>query len=280
MKAFTDLLQKHPEILSKYVSLGFALVDKTVTPINKFMQHLMVVQGIDPNTEPGEQERKAFEDVMNSIDDEEEFDSDFDFAPALKAFDKTNKKLQHLHLTKEKFKDLTDVSQLGLAPNPLQRTKSDRLKDAAAKIRAEGEQQDSPSKIFNSEGLLNTSSLKEALTTLKKYAEELESGEDKSANASSKLVKAHELAQRMVERGLLDSSIKAFQTQVDEIMKFSDDALFSLERVILRHPKTENKAKVTASRENVAVGKNKKSRAKAKVTKTFKGCFRRVSDKE
>lgn len=32
MKALTDLLQKHPEVLNRYVSLGFALVDKTVAP--------------------------------------------------------------------------------------------------------------------------------------------------------------------------------------------------------------------------------------------------------
>ena len=258
MKALTDLLQKHPEVLNKYVSIGFALVDKTVAPINKFMQHLMVVQGIDPNTQPGEKERKALEDMLNNVDDSEEFEENFDFAPALKAFDKTNKKLQHLHLTKEKFKDLTDVSQLGVAQPSLQRTK--------------------PAKIFNSEGLLNSGSLKEALQTLKKYAEELEFDKDESTQLSPKLAKARELTQQMVDRGLLDSSVKAFQAQVDEILKFSDDALTSLEKVILRHPKTEPKN--ATSRQSVAVGKNKKTRAKAKVTKSFKGCFRRVSDKE
>lgn len=255
MKALNDLLQKHPSVLSTYVSLGFALVDKTVAPLNKFMQHLMVIQGIDPKTEPGAAERKLLEDMLNNVNDEEEFEEDFNFDPALKAFDKTNKKLQHLHLTKEKFKDLTDVSQLGVAPTPLQRTKE-------------------ATKIFTADGLLNANSLKDALKTLKKYAEELESSDD----MPPKLAKARELAQQMVDRGLLDSSTVAFQAQVDEILKFSDDALSSLERVILRHPKTATK--ISTSRQNVAIGKNKKAKVKSKVTKSFKGCFRRVTDKE
>ena len=110
MSFVSKFLKKNPQFLTNYVKVGFTIVDKTVTPLNKLMQHLLEVQGIDPRTQPGETSRKILAQAMSQVDDPEDFDVDFNFGPALKAFGTTSKKLAHLNLTKEQFKKATDLT--------------------------------------------------------------------------------------------------------------------------------------------------------------------------
>lgn len=168
MNFVNDLLKKNPKLLTKYVTLGFNLVDKTVGPLNKLMVHLLEVQGIDPKTQPGARAREALVKAIDQVKDMEDFDVDFNFAPAFKAFDK----LKHLNLTKEQFKKVTDLSNL-TDVEPLKVTK---------KWNSETQTTDDYDNHINdlqkfmdkynislTEIPLNTNSVKVALSVLKKY---------------------------------------------------------------------------------------------------------------
>ncbi len=106
-----DKLLENPAIKTPYVTAVFTAVDTTVNVLNKVMPHLLSVQGIDPNARPGSALAKLFNKAFEPKH-EEDFDEDFNFGPALKAFDKTAKKLSHLNITAKQFKELTDLDNL------------------------------------------------------------------------------------------------------------------------------------------------------------------------
>lgn len=106
-----DKLLENPAIKTSYVTAVFTAVDTTVNVLNKVMPHLLSVQGIDPNARPGSALAKLFNKAFEPKH-EEDFDEDFNFGPALKAFDKTAKKLSHLNITAKQFKELTDLDNL------------------------------------------------------------------------------------------------------------------------------------------------------------------------
>src|SRR5271170_3613022 len=118
--AFKNLLQKDPALLKKYVSVGLTLVDSAISPLDSFLKHLLQVQDLDPNTVPGERQRRALEEALmqsfNRLDDAD-FDEDYDFTWVDSKFQRTRQKLDHLNLTKKKFKNMTDVGDW--QPNPL-----------------------------------------------------------------------------------------------------------------------------------------------------------------
>ena len=108
-------LSENPDLLQKYVSAGVNVVGLALVPLNSFMKHLLLVQKIDPNTVPGEKARKALQEAMNSsfdIDHPKEYDDDFDTKWVTKKFEEARKSLNMLSLTKEKFKELTDLNKL------------------------------------------------------------------------------------------------------------------------------------------------------------------------
>ncbi len=109
MSLLNDFLKKNPSVLSKYVSLGYAVVDKAVAPLNHILVHLLKVQGIDPRTQPGARARQALIAAMDQVKDTEDFEEDFNFG-AIKAFEKTNMKLAHLNLTKDRYRAITDLN--------------------------------------------------------------------------------------------------------------------------------------------------------------------------
>jgi hypothetical protein len=110
MSTLVNFLQKNPAVLSKYVIVSTKLVDCLVVPLNKFMEHLLVVQGIDPKTEPGDKFQKEISAVVDSVDDSEDFRKDFDFGWVARHYEKTKSRMSNL--TFDKFLKLTDLSHL------------------------------------------------------------------------------------------------------------------------------------------------------------------------
>lgn len=182
MNVLTDLLKKNPVVLNKYVSLGFALVDKTVAPLNRFMQHLLVIQGIDPNTQPGARARQALESAIDGIEDSEEFEESFDFAPVIKAFEKTKSRLKHLQLNQDQYKKLTDLSLVDDKPQ-LQATKKwDPVKEEIVEYDNALDELKAFMDKYNislSEVPLNTESARNALKILNKYNDGLKARTEK-----------------------------------------------------------------------------------------------------
>lgn len=192
----TELLKRNPVVLNKYVSLGFALVDKTVGPLNKLMHHLLEVQGIDPNTRPGDRTRAALTAAIDGVEDSEEFDKDFDFSRFHSRFQRVSAKLKDLNLSKEKYREMTDLSKLDDKPTmdrykelvnltssgtpALQRTRSRGDTETIAEIESALKKPDFldpiedlkqfTAKYYSDSGELNTSALKSALKKLESFA--------------------------------------------------------------------------------------------------------------
>lgn len=124
MKTLTAFLRDNPKLRSKYIAVGSAIVDTAVGPLNKLMQHLLEVQGIDPRTQPGDSFRKALTDYMDKIEDAEEFEDGFDpvsaipgFSPVARAFERAKGKLSAL-LSQEQFNKATDLTHVNDKPTP------------------------------------------------------------------------------------------------------------------------------------------------------------------
>ncbi len=106
-------LKENPDILQKYVDTGLTCINLAMVPVNAFMKHLLEVQGIDPNTVPGEKARKALQDALDeSIEKNHgrDFDDDYEFGPFYQRYQDIRKKL--VGLSKEKFKKLTDLTNM------------------------------------------------------------------------------------------------------------------------------------------------------------------------
>jgi hypothetical protein len=112
MNTLVSLLKKNPEVLSKYVSFGTAMVDTIVAPLNKFMEHLLTIQGIDPATQPGQSFHNSLNNLFNEVGDIEDFGEDYDDKVMKKHFAKAQGKLKHLNLTLNQYKEMTDITDL------------------------------------------------------------------------------------------------------------------------------------------------------------------------
>jgi hypothetical protein len=118
LKSFLD---DNPDLLKKYVSGGVSTVGAILGPVNIFMRHLLTMQGLDPDSIPGEKQRLLIQEGMNSLflkDHEEAFDEDYDLSWVQKKFEDTRKKMNQLEMTKETFLNLTDLSNL---PNAVEK---------------------------------------------------------------------------------------------------------------------------------------------------------------
>jgi hypothetical protein len=160
MNYFDNLLRKNPSLLAKYVSVATAVVDTALTPLNKLMHHVLVVQGIDPNTTPGEKFRREMFSAIDQIEDAEEYDKDYDFSWVERQWKKTAKQLNNLNLTKDRYRELTNLARLeDEEPHELQVVSKDP---------------ELVGPFFNKNGTLKASRLEETLNALEKFAEELE----------------------------------------------------------------------------------------------------------
>ncbi len=110
-----SFLSDNPDLLKKYVEGSVATIGAILGPINSFMRHLLTVQGLDPDSVPGETHRLQLQEALNnffSSTHEDAFDADYDLSWVQKRFEDTRKKLNQLEMTKEQFMGLTDLSKL------------------------------------------------------------------------------------------------------------------------------------------------------------------------
>jgi hypothetical protein len=110
-----DFLNDNPDLLQKYVDGGVTAVGIILSPLNAFMRHLLIIKGLDPDQEPGERQRKELFEAVGSLFNathDNDFDEDYDFSWVQKKFEEARKNLGHLGLTKNKFKELTDLDKL------------------------------------------------------------------------------------------------------------------------------------------------------------------------
>lgn len=108
-----DFLNDNPDLLQKYVDGGVAVAGAILVPLNAFVRHLLVVKGLDPDTEPGERQRRELLEAVGSMFENnhgKDFDDDYDFSWVHKKFEETRSHLKEL--TKDKFMELTDLSKL------------------------------------------------------------------------------------------------------------------------------------------------------------------------
>lgn len=185
MQTFTEFLKKNPNLLSKYVNVGTAVVDAVVQPLNKFMRHLLVVQDIDPNSQPG---NKAYQELSDQLDhmlsglpDQEEYTGPFaDDALLRKCLERAKRKFSDLD--EKAFRKMTDLSKWPDRKEdkvePLQvslsggRTIEEAMKSAKPVYTASD--QDVFAKLAATASPTSTDALKEALEILAKYADKLE----------------------------------------------------------------------------------------------------------
>jgi Asp-tRNA(Asn)/Glu-tRNA(Gln) amidotransferase C subunit len=123
-----DQLLNKKTLLSTYVHVGAKIIDATVNPINKFMKHLLIVQGLDPNAQPGAAYRARLIKAIDQVDDSKEFDDDFDFSWVGKSFFKAKSNLNGLNVNKSEFQRMTDLSHFDDSPikmEPLQVAKNE-----------------------------------------------------------------------------------------------------------------------------------------------------------
>jgi hypothetical protein len=192
MKTLTAFLQENPELRSKYVAIGSAIVDTAVGPLNKLMQHLLEVQGIDPRTQPGDKFRKALSDYMDKIEDAEEFEEGFDpvksipgFSPVARAFERARGKLSAL-ISQEQYSKATDLTHVADKPAPdwLKATKVwEPPKDEHDNAIDELQEFMDKYNVSLNPVPVTTNQLKDSLETLKKYVEKKNSKKEKFSKA-------------------------------------------------------------------------------------------------
>jgi hypothetical protein len=103
------------DLLETYVNWGITAATWAIVLINKVLKHLITVQGIDPNTEPGLRQRMLFQQAVNEAFgklDTKSYDDDFDFSWFNKQFKQIESNLGELNLNKEDFMKMTDVGNL------------------------------------------------------------------------------------------------------------------------------------------------------------------------
>lgn len=113
-----SFLNDNPDLLKKYVDGGVVAVGAVLGPINSFMRHLLTVQGLDPDSAPGEKQRALVQQALTSFFEkvhDKAFDEDYDLSWVRQRFEDTRKHLNQLNLTQDRFMELTDLSKI---PNP------------------------------------------------------------------------------------------------------------------------------------------------------------------
>jgi hypothetical protein len=201
MKNLTSLIKNNLELRNRYVAVATVVADVAAKGLNKFMRHLLVVQNIDPDTQPGDMAYQHLSQQLNDFFDGKIEAEDYtgardDEAWLNKHFAKAQGKFKHLN--KEAYKKLTDLShvsdrkeeettdtlQVSLSNGTVKEvieslapvyTASDQ--DKFAKLAAAAGKP-----IVKNDGSFDFNALKDALHTLRDYASKLED-EDKPKEA-------------------------------------------------------------------------------------------------
>lgn len=196
---FTSIKSRLQEIEWKqhYVNASIVAANWAVVPFNRFLKHLLEVQGIDPNTVPGAKQREQFQQAVNEAFDirhANSYDSDFDFSWAKKQFNQTPH-IQDL-MTREdrqRYRDhlpLERVENTSGVPLAIDRSPIDELAELLdvypvnqiapepVEQEREKERKETPEDAaFTLEGTIDAPSIKNALSKLVAIAKQLENND-------------------------------------------------------------------------------------------------------
>lgn len=185
MQTFTEFLKKNPNLLSKYVAVSTVAINALVYPLNKFMKHLLVVQDIDPNTQPGDRAFQALSDqldkLMNGSPDQEEYTGPFSDEKWLqKCLQRAKGRFSKMD--QDVFKQITDLNRWSDKKEdaPLQVTLSNgtikEVMESAQPVYTTSDQEVFAKMAPSTDILTGNSidSIREALKTLEQYATKLE----------------------------------------------------------------------------------------------------------
>lgn len=110
MSLLLSLLKKNETILSTYVNLGYSLLKTVTQPMESLLNHLLVVQNIDPETKVVDPLKKDLFTIFNKLDSES-YDTDYNNWSHSK-FLELRKKVPFINITEDQFKSATDISKL------------------------------------------------------------------------------------------------------------------------------------------------------------------------
>jgi hypothetical protein len=115
MKFLKQFFTKHPELRTQYVDTSIVALNYLAKPLDLFMQHLLTVQEIDPQTKPGSRYQAALAESLNKTH-EKDFDDNYDFSWIRKSFQKTQNALPNLNMTPAQYHRATDIGSLQSPP--------------------------------------------------------------------------------------------------------------------------------------------------------------------
>jgi len=246
-------LQENPNLMKKYVDTSITVLSFLLVPLDVFLRHLLIVQGLDPNEIPGRREAQQLQDDMTSFlykIHDKEYDTDFDLSWAMKRFEETRKVLQDRELTEKQFKEFTDISNLDCVDvakkNSFSRVESETTVPELFVIEANSDiipsmqgLQVATATCITEEDLDNPSIDNDVKATKGVKTEKKKLNRTTSLTSKKqiqeKVMKATTIVNDMVACGLCESNSEAIQNQVNEILKFNDEAYESLKRLVRRH---------------------------------------------
>ena len=268
-----SFLNDNPDLLKKYVDGSVAAIGVVLAPLNVFMKHLLIVQGLNPNAVPGEKSRKEFQEALDTYfgqDHDKAFDDDYDLSWVQKRFDETRQRLKQLELTKEKFMDLTDLAKIpvpghayfadeaveivGDSPPPERRefdigaNAIEALRQAVFGVEKELKlpaKSNKKSGVKTSKKKLNKNTkapkrgpgvrVNRPFLRITEEKEYVDLGIPLHDEFKEKLARSIKLVDDMVARNLVHNDEKSIKDQIEEVMKFNTNSLASLEKVVKKH---------------------------------------------
>ena len=116
LSKFNKLVSR-PKLINVYVNTSLCILTKLLSPVQSFMRHLIVIQGLDPDRESSLQ--NSFAEQLERVFEGKSYTPKTNFVSTrfnnklihIKYKD-VNKKLPQLNLTEDKFEKLTDLERL------------------------------------------------------------------------------------------------------------------------------------------------------------------------
>jgi hypothetical protein len=291
-----SFLGDNPDLLKKYVDGGVVAVGAVLGPINSFMRHLLTVQGLDPDTTPGEKQRALVQEALASFFEkvhDKALDEDYDLSWVRQRFEDTRKNFSKFNLTQAKFMELTDLSRIPTRVEDVSKEKLDdlvqrvnpvadpapkretsialddaiqQLRDFMTKIEKSQPEEKAEEKqhagiktgkksVNKSKGYGKGAVTRGTGTRVRKISadypvqiKEPTIKEELAAKRSQEFTeRAVKLVHDMIDRGLVEGTVKAVEEQTKQIMTWSEESLAAMERVVAKHFKQPSDNKFTGS---------------------------------
>jgi hypothetical protein len=117
-------LADKPDLLTDYVNFGLMVVKAAIVPLGALLKHLLVVQNIDPNTEPGRKTKEDFQKALNAIFDncgDKHFAGGFDFSS--RSYNKIVEELRRKNIENYRYNRIVEAESVPVvSPLPVEPT--------------------------------------------------------------------------------------------------------------------------------------------------------------